>query len=199
METNAAHENINCPISEVNIWLDKYEDLFSQYDSSDYKARTLSDSFLAEVRKLVRQATGNQVELKFNIMQDATNAETEAVISENIHNYFVAKAKTAREKMKSIQRNGILMAVAGFLLISFLITMAHVLTESMVWRGVEIMMDPLGWFLIWNGLDLVFVQSKNEMPNINSNLKIANAKLTFISFGMPIMLQDETGELALAS
>ena len=56
------------------------------------------------------------------------------------------------------------------------------------------MLDPFGWFLVWNGLDMVFVQSKKEQPTVDFNLKMTNAKLTFMAFGMPVIIEEPVEE-----
>ena len=187
---------------EISIWLDKYEDLFSDFDESDYSARTLSDNFLTEIRKLVQEVEAGKVELKFNLMACEPNPVIEAFIIKNIHDYFASRAKAAKAEMSGILRNGGLLALGGFALITVLILVGHNLTGNMFFKGFEMMLDPLGWFLIWNGLDMVFVQSKKEQPTINFNLKMTNAKLTFMAFGMPVMIEEapeEQQQLPLAS
>ena len=176
---------------EISIWLDKYSDLFSEYDSSHFKARTLSDNFLTEVRKLVHEVESANVELKFNLMADEPNPETEEVIISNIHDYFAAKATAAKNEMRQILRTGSLLSVAGFAIIIFMVTVGHNFSELMLVKGLEMMIDPLGWFLVWNGLDMVFVQSKKEQPTVDFNLKMTNAKLSFMAFGMPAMPEEE--------
>lgn len=180
---------------EISIWLDRYEDLFSEYDSSHFKARTLSDNFLTEVRKLVHEVESANVELKFNLMADEQNPETEEVIINNIHEYFAAKATAAKNEMRQILRTGGLLSAAGFAIIIFMVTVGHNFSELMLVKGLEMMIDPLGWFLVWNGLDMVFVQSKKEQPTVDFNLKMTNAKLSFMAFGMPVMIEEEQTQI----
>lgn len=188
--------------SEISIWLDKYADLFSEYDESHFKARTLSDNFLTEIRKLVHEAPTEKVEMKFNLMADEANAETETLIIDNIHSYFESRAKDAKNKKFHILRKGGLLTLAGFALITFIILVGHTWSSIVILRGFEMMLDPLGWFLTWTGLDMIFVQSKKEQPHIDFNMRMTNAKLTFAAFGMPEVLAApavETDELRLAS
>ncbi len=187
---------------EISIWLDKYADLFSEYDESDFSARTLSDNFLTEVRKLVQEAGNNKVELKFNLMEDQPDPAVESFIIKNIHYYFAVKVKQAEAEKRKILRNGGLLTLAGFALITFIILLGHTWSSIVVLKGFEMMMDPLGWFLTWTGLDMIFVQSKKEQPHIDFNRRMTNAKLTFAAFGMPEVLEApavEADELRLAS
>lgn len=185
---------------DISIWLDKYEDLFSHYDSSELKARTLSDNFLEEMRKMVRKVPASGIELKFNLMQSAPDANTEALIGDNIHDYFTCHAKAARQDKAEIIRSGAIRIIAGFALITFLLIVRNKWSAVLALHGLEMMLDPLGWFLIWTGLEMVFVQAKKEQPAIDFNLKMATAKLTFITFNMPAeFTNDQAEEIRLAS
>jgi hypothetical protein len=53
-----SYENNNFPnnkeipdVFEISIWLDSYNDIFSDFDSRPFSERTVSDDFLSEVRK----------------------------------------------------------------------------------------------------------------------------------------------------
>lgn len=185
---------------DISIWLDKYEDLFSQYDSSELKARTLSDNFLEEMRKMVRKVPASGIELKFNLMQSAPDAQNEALIGDNIHDYFTCHAKAAQQEKADIIRSGMVRIVAGFALITCLLMVRNKWSAVLALHGLEMMLDPLGWFLIWTGLEMVFVQAKKEQPAIDFNLKMATAKLTFITFGIPAEYNTgQTEEIRLAS
>lgn len=39
-------------MSEISIWLDNYDDIFSDFDPRPYSQRSLSDDFLAEAKKI---------------------------------------------------------------------------------------------------------------------------------------------------
>ena len=195
MDTIETTETNPNEFREISIWLDKYDDLSSEYDSSHFKARTLSDNFLTEVRKLVHEVESANVELKFNLMADEQNPETEEVIISNIHEYFAHKADIAKAEMRQILRTGGLLSAAGFAIIIFMVTVGHNFSELMLVKGLEMMIDPLGWFLVWNGLDMVFVQSKKEQPTVDFNLKMTNAKLSFMAFGMPAIIEEEPTQI----
>jgi hypothetical protein len=174
---------------DISIWLDKYEDLFSNFDAANLKARALSNSFLAEIHKLVHAGEAGNIELKFNIMLDQPNAEAETFITENIHSYFARRAETARYDKRVILRRGWIYTILGFAINTILIALGQTWDTELAVKGVELMATPIGWFLVWNGLDLVFVQAKKEQPVIDFNQKMTTAKLTFISFAMPEMLE----------
>lgn len=71
MNQSAIHETAVTPNdTEISIWVDTYDDVFSDFDSRPYDNRELSDDFLTEVRKMVRSNAPGKVELKFHLMED---------------------------------------------------------------------------------------------------------------------------------
>lgn len=176
-------EEVN-KFNDISIWVDKYEDLFSDFDSRDFTGRTLSDDFIMEVRKLVREMPSENIELKFNLMEEQRDPDTEAIIIHNIHEQFSYFAKIVQDEMKQVLRHGVILSVSGFLLIIFLIYLSNLATHGSLLNGVQVALEPVGWFLTWTGLDMIFQQSKKEKPTIDFNLKMARAQLTFSSFGV---------------
>lgn len=51
---------------------------------------------------------------------------------------------------------------------------------------------PIGWFLAWTGLDMMFQQSKKEQDTIDFNLKMTKANISYASFGIPMDLMPST-------
>src|SRR5580692_8730104 len=102
--------------SELSIWLDDYDDVFSDFDSRPLTERSLSDDFLAEVRKMVREKPTGSVELKLLIPSDKQKKEIEAAVIKNLHTHFRHSAVTIQNEITSTRRRGIRFAIIGFLL-----------------------------------------------------------------------------------
>ncbi len=183
---------------DISIWVDKYGDLFSDYDSRDFTERALSDDFIMEVRKLVRELPSEKIEIKFNLMEEPSNAETEAIIIKNIHEHFAYYADVVQKEMNQIFRNGCLMCAGGFGLIISLAFLGAVATESSFINGSHMALEPIGWFLAWTGLDMVFQQSKKEQETIDFNLKMTRSEITFMSFGISLDIPAEEAETTIA-
>ncbi|MCX6199499.1 MAG: hypothetical protein NTY88_09790 [Bacteroidetes bacterium] len=181
---------------DISIWVDKYEDLFSDYDSRDFTERALSDDFILEVRKLVREMPSENIELKFNLLIEPSNPETEAIITKNIHEHFAFFAEVIKDEMDTIFRNGCIMTGLGFALIVALIYVGNVAEANSFLSGSHVALEPIGWFLAWTGLDMMFQQSKKEQETIQFNLKMTKANISYASFGIPLdlMSASETTE-----
>ena len=95
-------------ISELSIWLDEYDDIFSDFDSRPIDERSLSDDFLAEVRKMVREKPSGAISLKLLIPADKRKKELETVAIKNLHTYFhhAAASRRTRSTRASPRRPG---------------------------------------------------------------------------------------------
>src|ERR1700760_2770839 len=101
----------------INIWIDKYSDVFSDFDTRPLAKRRLSNDFITEICKMVREENAEQVELKFNILDDQKDEEVETIINNHLHSYFLAKQKIEKDSIKRTFRKGYLLTASGFLLI----------------------------------------------------------------------------------
>lgn len=166
---------------EISIWIDRYDDVFSEFDSRPFADRALSDDFLREVRKMTSEKSRGGIRLKFHVMEEQQNAESEAIILCNLNKHFRQIAGELREdQQKNIQKGYMFMGI-GFGLISFIFLLTTFFEEHSYLNGVTLMLEPVGWFTTWTGLDYVFQVSKKEKAAIDFNLKMAQAKITFSS------------------
>lgn len=170
------------PVHGVTIWLDTYDEIFSDFDPRDYEARALSDDFLAELRKLVRETDEKEALREFQLLIPAKvrNTETEHIISQRLHSYFRKAAQRITEERKKIKIKGILFSLLGllFLLIAGYISFTN--PSVAVFHFIMIALEPAGWFFTWTGFDHL-ANLAHKRPEIEFNLRMSKNKITFRS------------------
>src|ERR1043165_8623635 len=167
---------------EICIWIDKYDDVFSEFDSRPFSDRALSDDFLSEVQKMITQnPTRGAVRLKFAVMDDQRNTESESIIINNLNKHFHHIADDLRKGQDAIRNRGYLFLGVGFVLISFIFLLTTMEEANSYLKGIILMLEPIGWFTTWTGLDYVFQLSRKEKTAIDFNNKMAHAKIAFSS------------------
>ena len=104
----------------INIWLDRYEEIFSDFDPSPYSHRIVSDDFISEVRRIFSDKKGNIKE--FNLyLPEALRIETqEMVIKKRLHEFFRMRLKNLLKEFQGIRRKGIIFALLGFILLTII-------------------------------------------------------------------------------
>jgi hypothetical protein len=168
--------------SELSIWLDDYEDIFSDFDSRPIGERSLSDDFLGEVRKMVREKPSGRVELKLLIPLDKRKKDTEAVAIKHLHSYFRYAAIAIQHEMDGTRRRGLMLAAFGFLVMIATAYVVSISNRSFFFNALQIVLEPSGWFMVWSGMDNIFYNARKRKPNLEFNTKMAHAEITFVTY-----------------
>jgi len=169
--------------AEMALWLDGYDDIFSDFDPRPFAERALSDDFLVEMKKVVKDRGRNSYELKFLLAPEARKHSEEEVIKERLHHVFNEQYHQYMKERKGIIARGIIfvglgvvfMSVASFLLTFFA-------NKQFLFNFLVILLEPAGWFLFWEGLSRAMYKSEQINPEIKFYHKMAHSKIEFISY-----------------
>jgi len=168
--------------SELSIWLDDYDDIFSDFDSRPIDERSLSDDFLVEVRKMVREKPSGRVELKLLIPTGKRKMELEAIAIKNLHTFFRHAANEIQHEMDKTRRRGFILSAIGFLVMIATAYIVSISDRSFFYTALQIVLEPSGWFMVWSGMDNIFYNARRRRPNLDFNTKMAHADIVFISY-----------------
>ena len=75
-------------LTEINILLNSYNDLFSDFDPSAYPERILSDDFIIQAKTISHNKSGNNMSLRLLIPESKRNEQDEGLIIERLNSYF---------------------------------------------------------------------------------------------------------------
>ncbi len=180
----------NIPEPEISIWIDKYDDVFSEFDSRPFSDRALSDDFLREVRKIASEKTTGEIRLKFHLMEDQRNPESEKIILNNLNKHFLHIAEQIKGEQRQDLHRGYILLGLGSALILFLFYLTTLPGEIAYMSGIHLMLEPVGWFMTWTGLDHVFQISRKGKSTLDFNKRMSVAKIAFSSFET---MEDDAG------
>jgi len=169
-------------LSEISLWIDTYDDIFSDFDPRPYSQRAISDDFLNELMKATRSKTSGKTEIRFLVPTRIRSAQQEAIIKKRLQEYFHHKMNIVKQERKELIMHGIRFTGIGI----FLMIIATILLS----RGVEniptnfliILLEPAGWFLFWNGMDTLIYRVKAKKPDHDFNMNMAKAEVSFMSY-----------------
>ncbi|KKQ27798.1 MAG: hypothetical protein US42_C0005G0023 [Candidatus Magasanikbacteria bacterium GW2011_GWC2_37_14] len=169
--------------AEMALWLDSYNNIFSDFDPRPFAERALSDDFILEMKKVARDRGKDSYELKFLLAPETRNHHQEEVIKERLHHFFIEQHHQYIKERKGIIARGFLFVILGVVFMSvasFLLTFFA--NEKFLFNFLVILLEPAGWFLFWEGLSHAMYKSEQVNPEIKFYHKMAHSKIEFISY-----------------
>jgi hypothetical protein len=165
---------------DLNFWIDSYDDLFSDFDSRPYTERAISDDFLVELNKLTEEKEDFIKVVRFQIPEKIRDEKTESLIMERLVKGFEDQYLRFSRELSASRRNGILMTVCGtaaLMLAVFIVSLG----EQTLWQNsLKILFEPAGWFLIWTGLDKMYMGGRPIKRKRDFFARLEKSKVEFV-------------------
>jgi hypothetical protein len=167
----------------INLGLDEYDDIFSDFDARPYAQRMLSEDFLHELKRASLGQGDEGVVLNLLLPQARRNPATEKVVRDRLKSHFRRRHLRLEEKHRKDITIGVLMVALG---IVCMLVATYLLTgfPQNLWRSfIVVLLEPAGWFTFWEGLSQLLFYSKDTQPNLVFYRKMSGAKIGFVSVG----------------
>jgi hypothetical protein len=141
-------------LQRVDMALDVYDDLFSDFDPSPYHTRLLSEDFLSELRRRYISTGENDIVVNFTMPEALRNDKTESLIKRRIKDHFKMRVRAIKQKAREKADNGIIRLAGGILLSIALFMIPELDTVPLL-----TIFSVLIWYSIWSGLENVLEAS----------------------------------------
>ncbi|KYC45354.1 MAG: hypothetical protein APG12_00832 [Candidatus Methanofastidiosum methylothiophilum] len=166
----------------ISLVLDGYEDLFSDFDPRPYSKRTLSDDFISECKKVVREKKGeiSNLELRLLLPKYKRKTSDETIIKRRLKEYFLKQANEKQKELNQSRREGGKWILIGFSL-SFLSTLL-IRQGNPIFNLPLIITEPGGWFSFWTGLDKLFIEPKGKKPENEFYKNMSKMTVKFLNY-----------------
>ncbi|MEK6969467.1 MAG: hypothetical protein AABW48_03495 [Nanoarchaeota archaeon] len=167
--------------SEVSLWIDHYDDIFSDFDPRPYSQRGLSDDFLIEAKKFIKEKASGSFELIFLVPELMRKPESEGIIKKRLREHFKKHHLLLKHDMVKIKKKGIALAAVGMLLMfaAYLVTTVE---QNMLMNLIFIILEPSGWFLAFIGMEHIFYETKGKTPDLEFYTKMSRCEIKFRSY-----------------
>jgi hypothetical protein len=169
-------------LSEISLWLDGYDDIFSDFDPRHYSERALSDDFLMESKKAAREKTSGTIDLKFLIPSAGRDLKLEEVIRKRLHEHFRKHHHMLEGEAKSIRKKGIVMVAFGFVLMMVSTYLRSLDSAGLFHQFMIVVLEPGGWFITWFGMDELFSTSAQKKPDLEFYSKMSKCEIHFLPY-----------------
>ena len=162
-------------LQTVQIALDTYDDIFSDFDPSPIERRILSDDFLSELRRRYAEREGGEFLVTLSIPKALRNLKMEALIKKRIKGYFQGRLKELEKKKKERLQNGLVRIIFG-LVFSLLLFVSPEIGSFPLIASIPVLM----WYFFWSGFEYVFeASSRIEKKRVFSG-KLLVAEYNFV-------------------
>ncbi|MFA5049512.1 MAG: hypothetical protein WC501_00735 [Candidatus Micrarchaeia archaeon] len=169
-------------INSVNLALDRYDDIFSDFDPSPYSKRTISDDFTREIQKRYTENKKGKFEVIFSLPKQKRDSKLEETIKKRIKEHYKNKVKETSEKIEKFQNKGMHRIFFG---VSFVFL--GVLTRIYLYSFSEFIdilisfFEIAGWFSIWTGFEYYSDRPSDSIEQREFYKKFYDAGYIFIS------------------
>jgi hypothetical protein len=163
---------------EIPLILDSYEDIFSDFDPRTFSQKALSGDFLLECKKA--SVDKKKIELKLFVPRKKRNLKKEVKIKRRLKEHFKKHAKEKKREIRKIKLVGTFWTVIGAVM---MIVSAFFFTtpSSFFQHLVAVLIQPAGWFFLWEGLAKILITPKDKMPDYRFYKKMANSEISFLN------------------
>jgi len=170
-------------LSEVSLWIDSYTEIFSDFDPRPYSERALSDDFLYEAKKAVKEKPSGKIELKFLTPDAKRVPKDEETIKKRLRGHFKARFEELQKEEMARNERGIAFVFAGVALMFVATYILLNLAEPNLWgHFLVVLLEPGGWFLFWEGLNMVIFKQKKEREEFVFYRKMSKCGISFTSY-----------------
>jgi len=169
-------------MSEISIWLDNYDDIFSDFDPRTYSQRSLSDDFLNEAKKFSSGKEAEKVELRFLIPEQNRNSRDETTIKKRLREHFSKHAKILRDDITRMRRKSILLVLLGISMMLGATYLYAYQPDTFTFRFLFVLLEPAGWFTTWFSLDRLFYSVEARKSEYRFYNKMSKCEIIFSSY-----------------
>jgi hypothetical protein len=169
-------------IAEISVWLDTYDDLFSDFDPRPYEERAVSDDFLREAKTFGKEKSAGQFELVLLIPHKLQNTDQETVIIQRLHEFFSANHTQSHKAIAANRRSGAAMTALALLLLLLAAWLRAAHGQSFLMNFFLVVLEPAGWFTIWNGFERLFFVPAQLRSDMDFYEKMSTCVISFIPY-----------------
>lgn len=170
-------------LNVISLWLDDYNDIFSDFDSRPLAQRLISQDFLKEAKRASQEKPSGAVELILSLPETKRVPGQEGVIKKRLRDHFKRQFKLTGEKVKKTYLQGFAFIFAGVILMFAATWLLFTQAEAdFMATFFVIFLEPAGWFFFWEGLHLVVFEAIALKPGLDFLGKMAKCDVKFVSY-----------------
>jgi hypothetical protein len=174
-------QKINSNNRFISLWIDGYDDVFSDFDLRPFSSRNISDDFLNEVKKGSHESDFHITELRLLLPEKNRDSETENIIAKLLHSFFTMNEHYFIKKKGAEMKKSFLFIFIGSIMLVSASLVSFNRLENILTHILLVIFEPAGWFLVWTGMEKIIYISPKEKPELDFFSKISKSKIVFLN------------------
>ena len=142
-------------MSELSIWLDAYDDIYSDFDSRNYTKRRISEDFIEELQMALKYRSDLPDSIILYLPAAQRNIAIENGIIVSLKDQIRGRYYTLIGKIRRITLRGVFLLLGGFGLMLGVAFFSLKSEAGNLAIFLKILLEPASWFMLWTGLDLL--------------------------------------------
>jgi len=139
---------------EIQISLDTYDDIFSDFDPRPYSQRELSQDFLHEMQQRYLETPQGRIEVRFDLPAGVRDPKLDATAKKRIRDHFEIERKREEAKILHIKWKGVKYVVlgSGALIVATLPLLEW--SDNVLMNIGSTILMPIAWFFSFTGASI---------------------------------------------
>jgi hypothetical protein len=145
-------------MAELTLWLDSYDDIYSDFDSRHYYKRRISEDFLYELQREMKYIEDKASGLLLLLPAEQRNEAVEKSISGSLPGFFQKQFQHHQDKYRRKLNKGLIFLFGGIviMLVNTWLNYRFGSSFQIPVISLKVLLEPAGWFLVWTAFDSLF-------------------------------------------
>ncbi|MDP2922262.1 MAG: hypothetical protein Q8O30_00880 [Candidatus Omnitrophota bacterium] len=140
-------------LKEIGVVIDTWDDIFSDFDPRPLSERTVSGDFIDELKKRYKETHTGDFVITIYVPTSLKNEESEHMVISRLRKHFRHKFLQKKKVITHIRIRGLIFVIVGICSLTFLTLATYFkFLNELALNMSSIILMPLGWFGIWEGL-----------------------------------------------
>ncbi len=148
MDGKSSPKTVSDVLQIVDIALDSYDDIFSDFDPSPFATRILSEDFLNELFRRYSHTPKGRFVVNFTIPKALRSEKTETLIRKRLKDHFKERDLLWEGRIRERLRIGLIRLAIGAV-----ISAAILIFPPLDVPPVLTLLSVLVWYFMWTGFD----------------------------------------------
>ena len=166
-------------MTPLSLWLDSYDDIYSDFDSRLYHKRRVSEDFVDELKAALKYRPEIPEALLLLLPPKKRDAKAEFEIVPSLKVQFDQRRNIIFGKETKIRKRGLMMLLSGVVIMVADSLISYKGGSNYVTGLVRIIMEPAGWFMLWNGLDFLLYEYRTLKKEADIYRTMAELRVHF--------------------